>query len=150
MDSDKELFVKDFYKNLEDGIHDLPQAERSKLYKGCAENCVKKFVLPTQRKLFEECGNDLDTLYQKYGRSEFLFADIIEKGHIYEIGYPTEQCLCPMVSSGMTNSSTHCECSRQSILCVLKTLLPEKNIEVEMMHSVLTGCKECRFRVKVE
>lgn len=150
MEADNLDFVKDFYKALESGIDALPEEQRSMLYRPCAENCVKKFVLDMQKQQFEECGKSLDAQYEKYGRSPYFFADIIEKGHVYEIGYPVTSCLCPMVMSKIAASKSHCECSRQSMLCVLKTLLPEKKITVELMHSVLTGAKECRFHVTVE
>ncbi|MDO5564424.1 MAG: hypothetical protein Q4F88_04265 [Eubacteriales bacterium] len=150
MDNECEIFDKVFYQTLEKGIGSLPENLRSDLYRSCAENCVKKYVLPEQKRQFDECNGDLDLQYQKYGKSEYFFADIIEKGHIYEIGYPTSKCLCPMVRSGMASSSIHCECSRQSMLYVLKTLMPEKEIDVQLMHSVLTGSNECRFHVVVK
>lgn len=143
-------FIKEFYQALESGIGSLPKDAREKLYRPCAEGCVKRFVLKEQQRQFDECGGDLDAQYEKYGRSPYFFADIIEKGRVYEIGYPVDSCVCPMVASGIAASSVHCECSRQSMLCVLQTLLPEKKMHVELMHSVLTGAKECRFRVTVE
>ena len=150
MENDSIIFNKDFFHALESSSEKLPQAAREELYRPCAEGCVKRFVLAEQQRQFDECGKNLDLQYEKYGKTPYFFADIIEKGHIYEIGYPTSQCLCPMVSSGMAQSPVHCECSRQSMLFVLKTLLPEKEIKAELMHSVLTGEKECRFRVVVE
>lgn len=64
------------------------------------------------------------------------------------MGYP--HCLCPMVQAKLTSALTHCECSRQSIIYVLQNLLPDKEIKVELMHTVLAGANECRFRVTVE
>ena len=150
MDEQSELFTKKYYQNLETAIEKLPLEVRSELYRPCAEACTQEFVLPFQRKLFEESNGNLDTFFMKAGESEFFFADVLEPGHIYEMGYPVQNCLCPMVSSGMSNSSVHCECSRQSILYVLKTLMPNKEITIEMIHSVLKDAKECRFRVTVK
>ena len=150
MNNENETFVKSFYQTLEQSIGSLPQSAREELYRPCAEGCVKRYVLAEQQRQFEECGRDLDAQYGKYGRSPYFFADIIEKGRVYEIGYPTEKCLCPMVMSGIAATSVHCECSRQSMLYVLRTLLPERKITVELLHSVLNGGKECRFRVVVE
>ena len=150
MDQENEKFNKNFYQVLEQSIGKLPQETRSKLYRSCAEHCAGQYVLAEQQRLFEECDKDLDKLYEKYGRSEYLFAEIIERGHVYEIGYPTSKCFCPMVASGMATSAVHCECSKQSILYVLETLLPDKKITAEMLHSVMTGAKECRFRVVIE
>ena len=150
MNNDDLSFVKEFYKALECGIAGFPEDVREKLYRPCAKGCVKRYVLKEQQRQFDECGGSLDAQYERYGRSPYFFADIIERGRVYEIGYPTSSCLCPMVAAQIASSPVHCECSRQSMLCVLNTLLPERSIKVELMHSVLTGGGECRFRVTVE
>ena len=145
---DNELFNKAFYSELEKSIAALPQRLREEVYLPCAVNCVKSYVLKEQQRQFDECNHNLDLQYERYGRSEYFYADIIERGHIYEIGYP--RCLCPMVESGFAGLPTHCECSRQSMLYVLNTLMPDRAITVETIHTVLTGATECRFRVTVE
>ena len=117
-------------------------------YREKAVQCVKDTVLPLQRKMFQECGGDLDAQYQKYGTSDGFFANIIQPGRIYEMGYP--KCVCPEVLSGAVWDPAHCECSRQSILYILENLLPEKQITVETLETVLTGGSRCRFRVTVE
>ena len=120
-----------FYRALEEAIGRLPAEVRASLYRPCAE----------------ACGRDLDRQYAKYGRSPYFFADVIEPGRVYEMGYP--RCLCPQVEAGFVTAPTHCECSRQSILCVLEELLPDRHIEVETLHTVLESGTECRFRVEV-
>lgn len=100
-----------------------------------------------QRKQFEECGCCLDEQYKRYGNTEWLFANIIEEGHVYEIWYPA--CVCPEVKSGQIKDVTHCECSRQSILYIIGNLFPEKNIKVEIIETVLGGAEKCRFKVTV-
>jgi hypothetical protein len=144
---ENETFDRTFFETLERSIETLPQAEREKLYRPCAEKCVQSYVLGEMRRQFDECGGDLDRQYETYGRSEFFFADIVERGRVYELGYP--RCLCPLTTDGFACPAGHCECSRQSILCVLETLLPGRAIQVELLHTVLTGAKECRFRVTV-
>ena len=137
-----------FYRILEETIGKLPADVREKLYRPSAENCVKGVVLAELRRQFEECGCDLDRQYAKYNRSEYFFAEIVEPGRVYEIGYP--RCLCPMVDAGFVAAPTHCECSRQSILYVYQELIPGKTVRVEMLGTVLSGAPECRFRVTVE
>lgn len=139
--------TKEFYRLLEKGIANLSSEEREKLYRPCAINCVRKYVLKEMQRQFDECDGNLDLQYTKYGRSEYLFADIIESGHVYEIGFP--RCFCPMVEQGFVKSAVHCECSRQSILFVLHTLMPEKDIFVTKIHTVLEEANECRFRVVI-
>lgn len=137
-----------FYRTLEETIGRLPAEVRARLYRPCAEACVRDGVLVELRRQFEECGCDLDRQYAKYGRTPFFFADVIEPGRVYEMGYP--RCLCPQVEAGFVAAMTHCECSRQSILYVLETLLPGRVIEVEPLETVLAGGSECRFRVVVK
>lgn len=137
-----------FYRMLEESIGRLPAEVRARLYRPCAEACVRDGVLLELRRQFEECGCDLNRQYAKYGRTPFFFADVIEPGRVYEMGYP--RCLCPQVEAGFVAAPTHCECSRQSILYVLETLLPGRVVEVETLETVLAGGSECRFRVIVK
>ena len=137
-----------FYRILEETIGKLPADVREKLYRPSAVNCVKDVVLTELRRQFEECGCDLDRQYAKYNRSEYFFADIVEPGRVYEIGYP--RCLCPQVDAGFVKAPTHCECSRQSILFVYRELIPDRTVRVETLRTVLAGDSECRFRVTVE
>ena len=116
-------------------------------YKKKAIDCVKDTVLPIQRAQFEECGCSLDEQYKKYGNTEMLIARVIEPGHIYEIGYP--KCVCDEVLSGKVTDVSHCECSRNSVLYILQDLMPDKDIQVEIIHTVLGGADDCRFKVTV-
>jgi len=116
-------------------------------YKKKAIDCVKDTVLPIQRAQFEECGCSLDEQYKKYGNTEMLIARVIEPGHIYEIGYP--KCVCDEVLSGKVTEVSHCECSRNSVLYILQDLMPDKDIQVEIIHTVLGGADDCRFKVTV-
>jgi len=139
---------KEFFKTLECGIAKLPQAEQAQIFRPCAVNCASEYVLKEMRRQFEECGCSLDAQYKKYGNTEYFYANIIESGHIYEMGYP--KCFCPLVASGFVQSAVHCECSRQSIIYVLQNLLPGKDIKVETIETVLSGAPKCKFRVTVE
>jgi hypothetical protein len=138
---------KDFLTLMESGISTLPQAQQGIVFRGCAEKCARGFVLDEMRRQFEECGGTLDSQYAKYGNTEYFYADIIEPGHIYEMGYL--RCFCPLVSSGFANAPAHCECSRQSILFVLGELLPGRKIEVETLETVLSGGAKCKFKVVI-
>lgn len=117
-------------------------------YRNKAVNCVKDAVMPELRRQFEECGCSLDEQFKRYGDREYFFAKILEPGRVYEMGYP--QCVCPDVLAGKKHDASLCECSRQSILYVLGSFLPEKKIDVEILETVLGGAAKCRFRVTVE
>ncbi len=117
-------------------------------YREEALKCVNSYVLAEMKRQFEECNNSLDEQYKKYGATEYFFANIIEPGHIYEIGYPS--CVCPKAQSEKDKDDNFCECSRQSILYVYEQLIPDKNITVETLETALAGGSKCRFRVVVE
>lgn len=119
---------------------------KNKYYKQ-AVNCVKGAVLQEQKQQFEDCGGDMDIMYEKYSNSDSYFRKIIEKGHIYEMGYP--RCLCHLVHEGICNSPELCECSRQSIIYILHKLDPEKEFLVETIETVLQGADKCRFRITI-
>ena len=115
-------------------------------YREKAVRCVKNTVLPVQLEQFRECGCSLDEQYRKYGDTDVFFAEIIEPGRVYEMGYP--RCVCPEARE--TRDPAHCECSRQSVLYILETLLPGKTVTVVTVETVLGGAGKCRFRVTVE
>lgn len=140
--------AKSYYRLLEEVVGELSPEERARIYRPCAIDCVKGVVLHELRRQFEECGCDLDAQFTKYGDTEYLFAKVLEPGHLYEMGYP--RCFCPMVNEGFVRTPHHCECSRQSILYVLHELLPQKKIDVETIETVLTGAPKCRFRVRID
>ena len=117
-------------------------------YRDRAIECVKDTVLPLHARWLRECGGDLDLAYMKYGDTATFFAEIMEPGRVYEVGFPS--CVCPHLQYGETQEPEHCECSRQSLLYILKSLLPEKQIAVETLETVFTGGRRCRFRVTVE
>ena len=112
MENDNQQRVKSFYRILEEGVAKLPADVRGALYRPCAVDCVKDDVLRELRRQFEECGRDLDRQYTKYGRSEYFFADIIEPGRVYEVGYP--RCLCPQVDAGLKSSRPCCRAAENA------------------------------------
>lgn len=116
-------------------------------YKTKAINCVKDTALPVQLRLFQDCNNDMSIYCEKYGETEFFFAKELEKGHLYEMGYP--KCFCPEALAGGKEAS-FCECSRQSMIYVLENMMPEKRIEVEIIETVLSGAEKCRFKVTID
>lgn len=81
-------------------------------YRAKAINCVKDTALPIQMQWFIECSCNLDTYCQKYGEIDFFFAEVIEKRHIYEKGYP--RCVCPEALTG-GKEAPFCEYFRQGL-----------------------------------
>jgi hypothetical protein len=139
--------AKNYFIDLEKQISLLPKEQQEILFKRCATRCVTKYVLPSLKGRKERTKSDLDLFFSGKENSEYSFQRVIEKGHIYEMGYP--QCLCFMHDLGFAQSKIHCECSRQSILFVLQELFPDKDFSVETIDTVLGGADKCTFRVMV-
>ena len=107
--------------------------------------CVKDHVLPAQRELYTSCGGDFDKVYGEAMNGNGYFGKVIVPGHVYELGY--EKCTCEKVLSGQITDPDHCNCSKQSILYILRQLEPESIFDVEILETVLQGADHCRFRI---
>ena len=107
--------------------------------------CVKDRVLPAQMELYRSCCGDLDRIYGEAMNGNGYFGKVIVPGHVYELGY--EKCTCPKVLSGQITDPERCNCSRQSILYILRQLEPEIIFDVEILETVLQGADHCRFRI---
>lgn len=147
MENDNQQRVKSFYRILEEGVAKLPADVRGALYRPCAVDCVKDDVLRELRRQFEECGRDLDRQYTKYGRSGVFFcghhrAGAGLRGRVSPVPLPAGRRRVRGLSGPL-------RCSRQSILYVMEELLPGKDIRVEELETVLSGGRECRFRIIV-
>jgi hypothetical protein len=59
-------------------------------------------------------------------------------------------CLCPMLESGPeTLSPTYCQCSVGYVKYMFQRLITFKPVDVELLESIRSGGKACRFRVTV-
>ncbi len=137
--------ARNYFNDLESQVALLPEDQQGLLFRKCAVNCVSNTVLPFLRARREKCGGDLDLFFSNQEDSEYSFQRVIEKGHIYEMGYP--RCFCFMHNMGFAKSKIHCECSRQSILFILHELFPTKDFTVDIVSTVLGGSDKCTFRV---
>ena len=71
--------------------------------------------------------------------------EVIETGKVYDIIFL--ECACDLHTKANVNSCRLCECSRQSIICEMRELVPTKEYKVEKVESVLSGDQRCRFRI---
>ncbi|SRR5574344_1654019 len=147
MEKENLYLARDYFNNMEQQIAMLPEDQQGVIFKRCAVNCVTNGVLPFLKIRYEKCNGDLDLFFSEQEKSEYSFQRVIEKGRVYEMGYP--RCLCYMHDMGFAKLKTHCECSRQSILFVMHKLFPEKDFAVETINTVLGGADKCTFRVMV-
>lgn len=116
-------------------------------YKEQAIQCVQGYVLQNQKERFAAAHYDLDEFYSTLD-DEAYFGKVITPGKEYELGY--YKCTCAKVLSGEVTDAKQCECSRQSIIYILKQLLPDKKVNVRILETVLQGGSCCRFRITIE
>lgn len=139
--------ARNYFDDIEKQISLLPKNQQGVIFKRCAASCVTKYVLPALKSRCEKCGSNLDLFFSEQEDSEYSFQRVIEKGRVYEMGYP--RCLCFMHDMGFAKSKIHCECSRQSIIFVMHELFPDNDFAVETIGTVLGGADKCTFRIAV-
>ncbi|WP_430885919.1 hypothetical protein [Fusibacter sp. JL216-2] len=141
-------FLIDWFKWFEEGISSLDQKSKEKFFSNCGANCVKRGLIESFRNHYIECNNDLDQFILRLSEIGHTVGQVLVPTHKYEIAYPS--CSCELHKMGYINTDSICECSRQSIIHVLSTLKPESEIKVEILATILSGDKECRFEILVD
>ena len=64
-------------------------------YKTKAVNCLKNTALPVLLQRFRECGSDLDAYCAQYGETEFFFARVVQRGHVYDMRWVIQGACAP-------------------------------------------------------
>ncbi|NLP16355.1 MAG: hypothetical protein GX379_04890 [Clostridiales bacterium] len=140
-------FVKEWFSWFEKGIEQVDQKEKEKLFSVCGMHCAETGVIKLYKDIYDKSCNNLDTFFGKFEDMKYVKGKVITPGKVYEIIFP--DCYCDLYTKGYVHTDSICECSRQSILYVLKTLNSENEYEVEKLSTVISGDKECRFRVTI-
>ena len=70
---------------------------------------------------------------------------VIKSGKVYELIFT--KCGCPLYTQTGIKSTNLCECSRQSMICVFKNLVPQRTFKIECMESILAGNEKCCHRI---
>ena len=143
-----EKFFKGWFGELNQGLDNMSTEECSRLFAGCAERCAGDALKYLYADLFEECGKDLDLFFQRVGEKKSVEGRIIEPGSVYELVFTS--CDCPLHTEMNIQSKRLCECSRQSMMCVFKTLVPDRPFTIETKTSILSGDSECCHRIRFE
>ena len=111
--------------------------------KNCAMACVGGETLMQYKKQLEECNGDFHLLFSTDTRDEDFYRKVIERGRVYETGYP--KCIC-----WKNDELKDCECSRQALIFLYSQLLPNRKIAVEKMQTIREGFDSCKFKIIVE
>ena len=141
---DKEFFEKWFY-GFNEGLNQLKQEECSRLFYKCAQQCSCDALKYLYRDLFDECNGDLDNFFLRVNEKKDIEGRVIESGKVYELIFT--KCGCPLHTQAHIKSNSLCECSRQSMICVFKNLVPQRSFKIECTKSILSGNDNCCHRI---
>lgn len=140
-----DTFFINWFHALDKGLDQMSQQECSRLFSACASQCAKDAFEHLYRDLFDACERNLDTFFSRLNEIDGIDGNVVQSGWVYEIIF--KSCNCDLHTKAKMNSGKLCECSRQSILCILGELAPNSTFDVEKVESILDGAKICRFRI---
>lgn len=138
-------FFEQWFEGFGQGLCALTDAERARLFRPCAERCARDALKYLYQDLFNDCGGDLDAFFSRLNEVRQVDGRVVERGRVYEIDFL--QCTCDLHTRAGVNTDALCECSRQSLLCELETLLPGQTFDVARVSSILRGDARCVFRI---
>lgn len=137
--------IRWWFTGFEEGLSALPEEERGTLLRSCAENCLEMGMLDFYRGVQERSGGDIDRFFQALGEMGGLETEIVRPGKEFWLIF--HQCTCSLHTQGYINTSLLCECSRQSVLHILRELWPERRFDVTPAGTILNGAQSCRFHI---
>ncbi|MBQ1735158.1 MAG: hypothetical protein II038_09780 [Lachnospiraceae bacterium] len=138
-------FFSEWFRSLNTGLDNMSTEECSRLFSACARRCSCDALKYLYRDLFNECKGDLDEFFNRVGEKKNVKGRVIESGKLYELVFTS--CDCPLHTEFDVTSNRLCECSRQSMICVFRELIPDKEFDIECKGSILSGNKECCHRI---
>ena len=141
-------FFKDWFNAFDAGLNKMDTGECSRLFADSAERCSRDALKYLYRDLFEECGKDLDAFFERVEKNKNVKGRVIESGRVYELIFSS--CDCPLHTEANIRSNRLCECSRQSMICVFKDLVPDRSFTIECAGSILSGSDICCHRIVFE
>lgn len=137
--------IRWWFAGFEDGLAALPEEDRETLLRSCAENCLQMGMLDFYRGVQERTGGDVDGFFRALGEMGGLDTEIVRPGKEFWLIF--HQCTCSLHTQGYINTSLLCECSRQSVLHILRELWPDRRFDVDPEGTILNGAQDCRFHI---
>lgn len=141
---DKKFFCQ-WLKGFESGIDEMDADSRSCLLKHCAKYCADTGVLQSYLKLYQTVNGERDKFYNRLSEIGNVRGEIVVPNKEYFIYFP--ECACDIHTTGGVNTANLCECSRQSIIYVAKSVWNESKLRVEQVKTILSGDVECKFKI---
>ncbi len=140
-------FMGEWFKGFEEGLLSLEEEQRNRMLCECGKACSRSYSLGVYQKIW----NNSDSISDLFGKLGTEIKGVntyeIQKDRIYEVEYT--ECLCDLYINEYVHTGALCECSRSSLLYDLESILPEKDITVEILETILRGDIKCLLRVTI-
>ena len=147
LDSETQIFFKDWFKHLMKGFEKYDDDVKKKVLASTGKMCSESFALSQFEKAWKQTGrldSFLTILNETMGEGEELYR--LEGEKTIHATYP--KCYCPLVGFGLVESPIICNCSTSWLETSFgKTL--GKEVQVEKLGSVKNGDLSCRFIVRL-
>lgn len=141
-------FFCQWFKGFEKGLDEMDLDIRSNLLKHCAKCCADTGILQSYLKLYKTVNGERDALYSRLNEIGNVRGEIVVPNKEYFICFP--KCGCDIHNDCDVNTPNLCECSKQSIIYVGKSVWTDSKIRVEQVETILSGDMECKFKVIFE
>ena len=135
-------FFTGWFGSLEKGLEKLNEQECARLFSECAKSCSWYVVNYIYRKLFNECEGNLDRFFTRLHEIDNVDGKVLEAGKVYELIF--KKCECPVHTEANIQSPHLCTCSKESMICVFKDLVPERKFRLEQISTILADADVCR------
>lgn len=142
------VFFSQWFKGFEKGLDEMDSDGRSSFLKHCAKHCADTGILQSYLQLYQTVNGNRDEFYTRLNEIGNVRGEVIVPNKEYCIYFP--DCACDIHTKFDINSANLCECSRQSIIYVAKNVWCDSKVRVEQEKTILSGDKECKFRVVFE
>ena len=143
-----DTFFKNWFNALDKGLDKMSEQECSRLFSECSSQCAKDALKYLYRDLFDDCEGNLDEFFSRLREIDGVDGFVVQKYSVYEIIF--KSCGCDLHTEANINSSRLCECSRQSILWIMKHLAPNQSFYIEKEETILSGGAQCRFLIQLQ
>lgn len=135
-------WITNLIKNLDEKVE---QDTKKDLLESVGRKCISPNMIARAKEVYSK-SKDLDDFYNKFSKINTHFHKI---GNEYFMIYP--KCYCSIVKSYPNFkeiSSTYCYCSVGWAKELFEKAM-EREVEVELVHTIIGGADECRFKIKL-
>lgn len=141
-------FFCQWFKGFEKGLDEMDSDSKRNLLKHCAKCCADTGILQSYIKLYKAVNGERDAFFSRLNETGNVRGEIVVPNKEYFICFP--ECGCDIHNDCNVNTPNLCECSKQSIIYVGKSVWTDSKIRVEQVKTILSGDTECKFKVIFE